>query len=115
MVSVKAINAYFTLHPNTALIVTDAQGKVRFVNENGIKLLHLSDGEILIGTDIKSSITNYNKLTAKYKKEKKVVQYKASIVPHGNDKEPISVNITIPEINEDRSEIDEIVFVIKPE
>jgi len=113
MVSVKAINAYFTLQPNVTLIVTNASGKVRFVNASGHSLLKLNPEESSIGMDVKGFISNYSKLIAKYKKEKKVVDFKTSVTVGGN--KPVAATVTIPEMNEDRSEIDEIVFVIKPQ
>jgi|GEM_PF-5573971 hypothetical protein len=113
MVSVKAINAYFTLQPDVTLIVTNASGKVRFVNASGHSLLKLNPEESSIGMDVKGFISNYSKLIAKYKKEKKVIDFKTSVTVGGN--KPIAATVTIPEMNEDRSEIDEIVFVIKPQ
>jgi hypothetical protein len=114
MVSVKAINAYFTLLPEVTLIVTNASGKVRFVNASGHSLLQLNPEESSIGMDIKGFISNYNKLIAKYKKEKKVVDFKTTITANVSGSKTIAATITIPEMQEDRSEIDEIVFVIKP-
>ena len=39
MVSVKAINAFFSLYPETTLIITTTTGKVRFINEAGAKII----------------------------------------------------------------------------
>jgi hypothetical protein len=108
MVSAKAINAFFSIFPDVSLIVTSTEGKIRFINNNGIKLLKINAEENIIGTDVKRFIPNYAKLAVKSKKEAGI---KTSIISAVNSE--INVNIVLPEMPEDRSEIDELVFVIK--
>jgi len=109
MVSAKAINAYFSMFPNISLIVTSIEGKIRFINENGIKLLQINTEENFIGTDVKRFIPNYTKLMAKPNRVKGVNTNIISTI-----KKEIAVAVIIPAIPEDRSEIAEIVFVISP-
>ena len=79
-----------------------------------LKLLHVSAYEGFIGSEIKSFIGNYTKLILKLNKERNVMDFNTIVTFPGNSKEPVPVTISIPEMPENRSEVNEIVFVIKP-
>ncbi|MGP8217415.1 MAG: hypothetical protein ACLQQ4_17740 [Bacteroidia bacterium] len=115
MVSAKAINAFFSVYPELILIVTNDKGKVRFINQAGLKLLMPNADEGFLGLHIKDILPNSTKLIARLHTENKVVDFKTSFISQDENRLPITVTVTIPEIAKDRSEIDELVFIIKPE
>lgn len=112
MVSAKAVNTYFSKYPDTAFIITDNLGKIRFVNQTGEQLLGL-EGARFLGLEIKDFIRNYPVLIEKFNKKGAVEAFQTEIMPLIKNAEPISVTISIPEPVKDRSEIDEKVFIIQ--
>lgn len=112
MVSAKSVNTYFSKYPDTAFIITDSLGKIRFVNQTGEQLLGL-EGARFLGLEIKNFIRNYSVLLEKFNKKGTIEAFQTEIMPLIKTAEPIPVTISIPEPVKDRSEIDEKVFIIQ--
>jgi RNAse (barnase) inhibitor barstar len=111
-VSKKAINTYFLKHPQTILIVADRSGRIRFVNQLGEQLLRF-EGIGVSELEGKKIIRDYSKLIKKFNEKGKVESFVTELLPLTKNVKSIPVSISIPESIKDRSEIEEIVFIIQ--
>ncbi len=114
MVSAKAINAFLSVYPGLILIITNHKGKIRFINREGLKLFKATDPDSFLGLEIKTIVKNFPKLINSLYKHKKVIDFKTSLLLNKKNNTTIPAIVTMPEIASDRSEIDELVFIIKP-
>lgn len=112
MVSMKAVNAYFSKYPDVIFIVTDRAGNLRYVNRSGEQLLGLGSGKFL-GLRMNDLIRDHSKLINTFNKNGKAEAFQTEILPCTPNAEPIRVTASIPELIKDRSEIDEIAFIIR--
>lgn len=112
VVSVKAVNAFLSLYPATMLIVTDNEGKVRFMNEYALIHLGINIGDGYHALNIKSIIKNCKKLLVEFNKSGEVKNRKDKII-YGEASKMPPVKVSMPRMINKGSEIEELVFVIQ--
>lgn len=114
MVSAKAVNAFLSLHPGTLLIITDNEGRLRFMNEYAVNQLGVNANEGYHGLNIKDIIKNFGNLLAAFNKHGEVKNRRAEILAVEAGRS-MPVSVSMPRVIRDGNEKEEMVFVIRKE
>ena len=111
VVSVKAVNNMFSELPGTAVIVTDKNLSIRFINELGEKLVDTDRSE-LMGKSIDILFKESKEIIKKLSLKKPVKKINVNLISL-TDNSLIPVTLTVPKPIEDLSEIEEFIFIAK--
>ncbi len=110
MVSMKVVNAMLTAPPQSAFIVTDEQGRIRFVSNVGESLFGIQHNEFLNQSIYPLFSANDEIIKNSIENESELTDVKVQLVLNENS---IPVLLTAVHSNTEEDEINEIVFIIK--
>ncbi len=111
-VSAKSVNTYFSKYPDVAFITTNEEGKIRFSNHYAAQILG-SEEILLLDASMKDLVKDYSRLIENFEKDGMVDDFKTTLIPVTQGSKSIPVSISIPKPIKDRSEVEEIAFIIK--
>ncbi len=109
MVSMKAINAMLEAPPQSAFIVTDALGQIRFINKIGESLLGIEHNEYLHKPVFPLFIENDNLI----KEALESSSFADKKVLLALNDQPIPILLTATHAHKEEDEINEVIFIIK--
>ncbi|MBI2967801.1 MAG: HAMP domain-containing histidine kinase [Bacteroidetes bacterium] len=112
VVSVKAVNTFFSAIPGIAVIVTDSSEKIRFVNSFAEQLLDM-EAKDLSGLPIGKILRKHKSVIRQFRKEGSVTDARVKLVSVKNRQRTASLKLTIPKPISDKSEVDEIIYLLR--
>ena len=112
VVSMKTVNCMCSLMPETMFMITDINGRIRFINDYG-ELLLCSKRDEVIGKKINDLIYNFDRIQEKMRTET-IKESMIELIVSQNPQKTLSLSLSILNPIQDKTEIEEFILVLKP-